>query len=558
MGRIRLVLLFILFGFGLVLLRLFYWQVVKSRTLVAAATDQYFNNISLPTIRGSILASDGSPLVVNQPAYLVYSEPKKIADPKKFVQAVSEIIDVEAEAVESKITNTQLLWVLIKRKIDERQYQDIKKLDLAGLGFEKTGLRSYPESSMAAHLLGFIGSNDNGEDTGYFGVEGYYDLALKGKPGILLQEKDARGLPIILGNSKRISAQNGQTLKLYLDKTVQFIVEDKLLTGMQRYGAKAGLVAIMDPQTGGILASAAYPNYAQADYQNYPKDYYPNPLVSLTYEPGSTFKTVVMAAALNEKVIDAKSVYQETGPVKVGPYLIQTWNNEYHGDMTPAKILEKSSNPGMVFVGQKLGPAKFKSYLKNFGFGEKTGIDLEGEEVATVRSGENWSEIDLATASFGQGISVTPIQMLTAVAVLANGGKLVKPQVVEKLIDTAGKEVYQKPEIKRTVIGDRTARQVKEMMVNAVENGEAKWAKPKGYKIAGKTGTAQIPLAGHYDKEKTIASFVGFAPATEPKFVMLVILQEPSSSPWGSETAAPLFFDIAKELFAYYGIAPED
>ncbi len=558
MIRIRLVLLVFLMGFIAVLLRLFYWQVIESQQLTAAATDQYYFHLNIPALRGSILAQDGSPLVVNQPAYLVYGEPPKIERPGDFAMKVSKILELEPAEIEQKISNQNLLWVLIKRKITQQQYQQLSKLELEGLGFEKAGLRSYPESSMAAHLLGFVGSNENGDDTGYFGLEGYYNLALSGKSGVSLAEKDARGLPIILGNTKRIPAQNGQSLQLYLDKTVQFIAEEKLLQGLAKYGAKSGLVAIMDPKIGGILASASFPNYDPASYNEFSKEYYPNPLVALTYEPGSTFKTLVMAAALNEKVIDTNTIYNETGPVTVGPYQIRTWNNQYHGELTPMKIIEYSSNPGMVFVAQKLGLHKFRAYLKNFGFGQKTGIDLEGEEAASIRSDESWSEIDLATASFGQGISVTPIQMLSAVSALANGGKLLQPKVVQKFLDSTGKEVIEKPQIKRTVISEQTAKKLTEMMINAVDNGEAKWAKPKGYKIAGKTGTAQIPVAGHYDTKKTIASFVGFAPANDPKFVMLVILAEPKSSPWGSETAAPLFFDIAKELFAYYGIAPED
>ena len=246
----------------------------------------------------------------------------------------------------------------------------------------------------------------------------------------------------------------------------------------------------------------------------------------------------------------------ENGPVNVGEYTVRTWNDEYHGTTTMTKILEHSSNVGMVYVGGKLGKEKLIGFLKQFGIGTPTGIDLEEESSPLLRPERDWSEIDLATASFGQGIAVTPIQMVRAVAALANGGALMEPHVVAQ-IDDKGRSVSIKPKKVRQVISPTTSRIITEMMVAAVDNGEAKWAKPAGYRIAGKTGTAQIPVSGHYDKDKTIASFVGFAPADDPKFVMLVTLREPSTSPWGSETAAPLFFAIARDLFSYWGISPQ-
>ena len=558
MQRIRLVLTGLVLGFLLIQIRLFYWQILKGNARASAASQQYYFTLQIPPIRGTILASDANPLVTHKTAYFAYGEPKKIEDPKSFISGVSELLGLDKEKVEENISVPNSVWVPLKPKVDEETYQKIIDLKLQGIGFEKDASRYYPEGSMAANLLGFVGSDSNGEDKGYFGIEGFYNLALRGKPGSLIQEKDARGLPILLGDGKRIPAENGQTLELYLDRTVQFIAETKLKQGIQKYGAKEGLVAIMDPKTGGFLGAAAWPAFDPRDFGEYPSDLYPNPLVADTFEPGSTFKVLVMAAALNEKVIEPSTKYNEEGPVSVGPYFIKTWNNEYHGEMTATQIIEKSSNPGMVFVQKKLGKDKFLDYIKKYGFGEKTGIDLEEETTSQIRNDDEWKEIDLATASFGQGIAVTPIQMLRAVSVLANDGVLVEPHVVHKFIDTKGKVVEIKPKDSAKVIRPAAAKTITEMMINAVDNGEAKWAKPKGYRIAGKTGTAQIPVEGHYDDKKTIASFVGFAPADDPKFVMLVLLREPTSSPWGSETAAPLFFNIAKELFSYYGISPKD
>ncbi|HCS78757.1 TPA: stage V sporulation protein D [Patescibacteria group bacterium] len=556
MIRQRLILICFIFAFIIVVTRLFYWQIVRGVELSEAASDQYYFKLSLTPTRGEILSADKSPLVSNKAAYQAYAEPKKITNQKDFAEKITELLNLDTEIIEERISAENIVWAPLAHKIDEEMKLQLETLAIPGLGFEKESKRYYPEASMAAQLLGFVGSDENGNDTGYFGLEGFYDQALKGKPGSLILEKDARGLPILLGTNKRITAENGQNLELYLDRAVQFIVETKLKNAIERYGAKEGLVVVMDPKTGGILASASFPAYDPIKFSEFDKATYLNPLVSATYEPGSTFKTLIMSAGLNEKVVEPKTTFKEEGPVKVSEYLIRTWNNEYHGEMTMIQVLERSSNPGMVFVGQQLGKDKLYDYLEKFGIGEKTGIDIEGEAIAQIRPKSEWREIELATASFGQGIAVTPIQMVRAVAALANKGDLMEPQVVKKLIDPRGKTIDRQPKKVRQVISPATARVITEMMVNAVDQGEAKWAKPPGYRIAGKTGTAQIPVAGHYDAEKTIASFVGFAPADDPKFVMLTLLREPSTSPWGSETAAPLFFAIAKELFNYYGISP--
>lgn len=556
---IRSTLVFAIFCliFTFIVSRLFYWQLVVGSNLAQAAADQYFFTLHISPTRGTIITSDGSPLVSNKTAYLVYAEPKKIENRDDWIERVAEILELDNVVLEENISQSNIVWVPLKHKVDEDVYQKIKALNLTGLGVEKEGKRLYPEASMAAQLMGFVGSDERGDDKGYFGLEGFYDRALKGKPGSLIQEKDARGLPILLGAVKRIPAADGQGLQLHLDRTVQFIIETNLKNGLDRYGAKGGLVAVMDPYTGGILGSASFPTYDPTQYSIFDQSLYPNPLIAQNYEPGSTFKTLVMAAAVNERLVDTKTIFNEDGPVEIGEYVIRTWNNEYHGELTMTQILEKSSNTGMVFVGRKLGREKLDQYLRNFGLGEVIGIDLEEEETSELRSLPEWKEIDLATASFGQGIAVTPIQMLTSITAIANGGKLVQPQVVKAIIDSNGHAIEVKPKIVREVLRSTTTKVITEMLISAVDNGEAKWAKPKGYRIAGKTGTAQIPVEGHYDADKTIASFVGYAPADNPKFVMLVLLREPSSSPWGSETAAPLFFTIAKELFAYYGISPK-
>lgn len=557
MGRIWILFAGVVIFYAAIVVRLFYWQVVASDSLRVEAAKQYFLQFLLPSSRGAMKAFDGMPLVINTPAHLVYAAPQEIADKIMFSKKVAPILSLDEKELAQTLGLPGRVWVPLAHKVDTPTTEALKALQLKGLGFEKDTKRYYPESSMAAQLFGFVGSDQNGLDRGYFGLEGYYNRELKGKDGVLELEKDVKGAPIVIGEAKRVEPENGRNLVLWLDRTVQYSVERRLSEGIAKYGAKEGTVTVMDPKTGGILAMASYPSYDPRDFTHYDKSLYKNPIVASSYEPGSTFKVLVMSAALDNKVITPNTQADESGPVQVGEYLIRTWNNEYHGKLTMIKVLEHSSNVGMVAVSRLLGKDKLLGAIHGFGIGNLTGIDLEEEASPELRSDNQWREIDLATTSFGQGIAVTPIQMVRAVSALANDGALMEPHVVKQITDDKGRTIDIKPKKLRQVISPASAHIITEMMIAAVDNGEAKWAKPAGYRIAGKTGTAQIPVAGHYDDKKTIASFIGFAPADNPKFVMLVTLREPTSSPWGSETAAPLFFNIAKDLFAYYGIAPQ-
>jgi len=545
--------LFILLVVGIIA-RLFYWQIISGYHLKAEAAAQYKLELLIPAERGSIMTADGYPLVMNKSASLVYAEPKQIENTKTFSELVSKILQMDAASVSAMISDSSKMWSPILHKVDDEKIQQLKALNLKGLGFEKEPKRYYPESSMAAQLLGFVGLDQNGNDVGYFGLEGYYNRELQGKAGSLTIEKDVTGAPIIVGETTRIEPENGSTMILWLDRTIQNIVEQKLSEGIVKYGAKEGSVVVLDPKTGGILAMASYPSYHPGQYGAFDRELYKNPIVASQYEPGSTFKALVMGAAIDKGLIKATTVFDEKGPVDVSDYTIRTWNNEYHGSISMTQVLEYSSNVGMVYVEKLLGRDNFIKFMKDVGLGVPTNIDLEDESSPEIRSDRDWKEIDLATASFGQGIAVTPLQMIRATAAIANGGWLMEPHMVQKVRSANGREIDVKPKKIRQVVSSATAQVVTEMMTAAVDNGEAKWAKPKGYRIAGKTGTAQIPVAGHYDDKKTIASFVGFAPADKPRFVMLVTLREPSSSQWGSETAAPLFFTIARDIFLYLGI----
>ena len=562
--RINFVLAAFLLLAVLVMGRLFYWQVLASDQLSAAAESQHWISFEIPAKRGQILASDGFPLVTNEEAFLVFAsipdlkeKPEEIAFKLAPLLASPSAQLATEKRIKERLSRSDLVWIPLKHKISRETKEILEKLEIEGIGFKEEQKRGYPEASSAAHLLGFVGSDLHGRDKGYFGLEGYYDLELRGKPGFLRRERDASGKPILVGESKGEKEKNGRDLITTLDRSVQFIIEKKLKEGLRRYGAVSGSVVVMEPKTGAILGMASLPSYDPANFSQFDKKLFPNPVVASSYEPGSTFKVLVMSAALNEGVVKPETRCNHcSGPRHISGYTIRTWNDQYYPETTMTEIIEHSDNVGMVFVGEKLGVEKLVTYLQKFGLGQPTGIDLEEEISPDLRPKSEWKPIDLATASFGQGVAVTPIQMLRAVSAIANQGKLMRPFVVKKVV--SGEEVVEiAPKVEKEVIFPTTARLMTEMMVNAVEKGEAKWARPKGFRIAGKTGTSQIPVAGHYDEEKTIASFVGFAPADEPKFSMLVALREPTSSPWGSETAAPLWFDIAKELFTYYGILPK-
>ncbi len=581
----------------LIIVRLGYWQIIKSDDLTARAEGQRLVVKDLAAPRGSVLFNDRSILTSIQPTFLVYAEPKTIDQSfasetgeinttqrqaielykKSFAQEVAAVfwqLDHAKEQVTEKDKQDQLTqlqdkifkklsqdlyWVSLGRKVKIDIKKQLSNLNLKGLGFEDSTARFYPEGSASAHLLGFVGLDAYGEDVGYFGLEGYYNGELRGKKGSLTQERDALGVPIVIGKFINQAAKPGKTLVSAIDPTVQHVIEDKLKKGIEKYQAKSGTVIVMDPKTGYILGMASFPSYDPAKSTDYPSEYYKNPATSEVYEPGSTFKVLIMAAGINEKFVQPDTACDICdGPINLGGFTIRTWNNKYRPNLTMTDVMIHSDNTGMVFIARKLGLDRMYSYIQKFGFGQTTNIDLQDEQAPSLRPFKDWREIDLATSSFGQGISVTALQVVRAVGAIANGGKLMEPHMISKIED--GQTTFDiKPKVVFQPVSEEAAKQVTKMMVRAVNEGEAKFYKPKGFNnIAGKTGTAQIPIAGHYDPTKTIASFVGFAPANNPKFVILVKFTEPSTSIFGAETAAPTFFEIANELFTYYSISPKD
>lgn len=559
MIRYRSVLLFFTLIFGVIILRLFYWQVVKADELSKLGQSQYGTSIKIEPIRGEIKTSDSFPIAANRITYLLYVDPKIVKDKNTLAKNLSQILDLDQASVSASISQ-DLFWVPIKNSIESDLKNKIEKEKLPGVGFEREFTRFYPEASMAASLLGFVGRDESGASKGYSGIEGYYDRLLRGKTGTAIQIHDALGIPILArANSDKSFGTDGSSLILNINRSMQFLAEQKLKDGIERYGARGGMIGIMDPKTGNILAMANFPSFDPAKYQDYTDELYKNTFISNLYEPGSTFKPLVMSAAFNEKLLTPQSKCPRCGgPVSVGGYDLHTWNDKYYPNTSMIEVIQHSDNTGMVYTAQKLGLDRMVNYLDKYGIGKTTGIDLEGETAPDIKPKNQWYSVDLATTGFGQGINVTPIELLAAFSSIANNGIMMEPHVVGSVVDENGKITKIIPKELGRPISSETAKVMTEVLVNAVEKGEAQFARIKGYRIAGKTGTASIPVEGHYDPNKTIASFIGFAPATEPKFVMFVIIDRPTTLIYGAETAAPIFFAVAKDLLTYYGISPDE
>lgn len=542
-----------LFLYVSVLGRLFYWQIARGDELRAIGQKQSSDTLPVPAIRGEIRASDGFPLATNKISYLLYANPKVVSSVDTYSQLLSPILSKDEASISAQLTK-DLFWVRLAEKIPDTEKQKIENLHLAGLGFQQQSDRYYPEASMAAQLMGFLGKDKDGNDHGFFGLEGFYNDQMAGRSGSLYVVKDALGHPVVndIREEKKI---DGRNITLTLDRTIQYLAQKRLEEGVLKYNADGGSIIILDTKTGAVLASASVPNFNPQDYYDFNSSSFRDPVISDLYEPGSTFKVLVMSAALDlHKVTPDTKCTICSGPVPIGQYDIKTWNNQYMPNLTMTQVIQHSDNTGMVFVGRKLGDSNLLSYINRFGIGEPTGVDLQGEEPGTLRS--LWREIDYATATFGQGISVTPIQLVTAVNAIADGGNLLTPHVVKEITTPDGKTIEIQPEIKRRVIQESTAKVMTWIMVNAVEHGEAQWTKLPHYNIAGKTGTAQIPVAGHYDPNQTNASFVGFFPAENPRITMLVLVQKPKTSIYGADTAAPIFFAAAQDIINYLGIPP--
>lgn len=553
MIRLRIVGLFICILISAIVVRLFYIQVLAPD---AFASNDYLRTIRITPLRGTITDRHGEPLVINETRYVLFAEPKTfVQDKRDIVEDIDRILKIGEATLEAKL-DTDKSWVALDRDVSQKEKDRISKLDIHGLGFDETSRRFYPEASLSAHLVGFVGNDEDGDDVGYFGVEGYYNKDLEGLPGILKTERDVLGRPIVVGTQDKLKGENGRKLVLTIDKNTQRIAKQKLVKAVEQYQAQSGCVTVANPDTMEILAMTCIPDFDPLEYYEFTEKEFKNPIVSDVFEPGSIFKPLVVASALEARVIKPDDIYNEKGPIKIGKYYIRTWNDEYHGKVNMSQILQNSSNVGMVHIGKKLGEKKLYESIEKYGFGAETGIDIQGEVASPLKKIDSWYKIDFATATIGQGIAVTQMQILTAFSSIINGGWLMKPYVVKEMVSESGDVKKIQPKKIRRVVSEKTSSEIRKMLHEVVLHGEANWKTPDGYEIGGKTGTAQIAVEGSYDASKTNASFIGFVPVNDPKLIMLVTLHQPATSPWASETSAPLFFDIVKDLIVEYNISP--
>jgi len=553
MSRIRIVFFFFTFCLVAIMVKLFAIQVLGVQL---ASSNNYLQFEKLKASRGRILDRNGLPLATNQTKYQLFVEPQKVKDVDDVIDAIDDVTGIGEATISARI-DMKKVWVAITDGVTHEQKEELESTKVKGLGFQPQQVRLYPEASLSAHLLGFVGKKDDGSPVGYFGLEGYYNQDLVGLPGIIRADSDVAGRAMLIGSRQKIESNNGRDLVLTIDKVVQNIVKEKMKSAMDRYEAVSGCAIVAKPATMEILALVCLPDFDPDTYYDFSNEAFINEAISVPYEPGSTFKPLIVAAGIEEGVITPDTKMKEDGPVKVDEYEISTWDNKYNGEITMTEVLQNSSNVGMVYIGEKLGDKKVFDYIHKFRMSKPTEIDLQGEAGGVIKPKESWYKIDYATATFGQGLAITPLQLIRGFASVINGGRLMKPYVVAQVSDGDRTKSIE-PELVDTVVSEETSEKIRQMLVSTVEHGEYKYSIPDEFrnKIGGKTGTAQIALEGTYDAKKTIASFIGFAPSDNPEFVALVIFKEPKSSIYGSETAAPVFFEIAKELLVYYRITP--
>jgi cell division protein FtsI (penicillin-binding protein 3) len=556
-----LFLLILTFFLGIILLfRLFQIQVLEHGKFKTLAEAQHWIQEEIPANRGEIYVKDRGaeekyPLATNITRHLIYAVPPQIKDKKEVAKKLSSVLKLKENEILENISDNKKFYVPLKHRISDEETEKTKELNLGGIFLVPEPQRIYPEKSLAAHILGFV----NNEGRGQYGIEGYFNKDLKGKPGFLKAEKDVLGTVISWNEMELDPAYNGDNIILTIDRNVQYKVEKILEKAVKKHAADSGSIIVMEPKTGKILAMACYPTFDPNKFyevKNY--DLYKDPAIADIWEPGSIFKIITMAAALNEGKVNPETTYVDTGSVTVGGHTIRNASNQIYGKQTMTRVLEQSINTGIIFAKDQIGNETFYNYIKNFGFGVLTGIELDGEGKGEIPLINEWTKAKFTTSTFGQGIAITPLQMATAVSAIANGGKMMEPQIVEEIIHADEKKEKIKPRIVRQTITASTAAQLGAMMVQVIEKGHGYQAQVPGYYIAGKTGTAQVPLPSKlgYDPNKAIHSFAGFAPVDNPRFAILVKIDVPRDVIWAESSAAPVFGELATELLNYYKIPP--
>src|SRR3989344_639336 len=560
--RLLLVFLIFLAAGGAIVGRLFVLQILRYDEYVALAARQNGSEIEPPR-RGTIYFQDKDgkrqAAALNKETYTVSAVPKEIDDSAEAAAALAEILELNVGELATKLAETGDPYEIIARKVNDITAAEIRQLNLEGILLEKESRRIYPGGSLASHVLGFV-KFDRDEEHGQYGVERALDRQLRGETGFLEGIDRASGFIYSLGKRIANPSRDGQDVVLTIDPNIQLKAEEGLNAVVKKWMAESGTMTVMDPASGKILAMAGTPGLDANSYGE-EKDFsiFINRVVESQYELGSVMKPVTMAAAINENAVTPETVYEDTGAVQIKGYTIRNFNLQAHGAETMTQVLEKSLNTGAVFAERKLGHEQFSYYLARFGFGERAGIDLPGEISGSLANLEAGREIDFATAAFGQGVAVTSLQMATAIAAIANGGNLMRPYVVDRIIDDAGVETVTRTVLRRRVIAKETSETISKMLVSVVRSGFENRARIDGYFVAGKTGTAQIPnpSGGGYSQD-VIHSFVGYAPAFNPRFLIFLQVVKPKGVNFATTSLTPTFHDLAAYIINYYGIPPDE
>ena len=542
-------------GFLGLLARLGYLQVLKHDEYLRLAESQHAKAVALHPKRGPILDRHGQVLAVSSGAETLYALPHRIDDAGRLARRLAPLLGEPSAEVARRLDSAKRV-VFVKRRLPPPTAQAVRELKEPALGFLEESLRLYPNRELAAHVVGFEGA----EGKGLGGIEQAWDAHLAGQEGRALVERDALGREVTGAPVVLKVPHPGQGVMLTLDATLQYIAEKEIDAAWRRTRARAAMAVALDPRTGDVLAIAIRPTFNPNAFSAASDDERRNRAVTDPFEPGSTFKVILAAAALEEGVVrPGDRLYGENGAITIARTTIHDWKK--YGWLTFSEVLQNSSNVGSIKVGLLLGKERYYKHMTGFGFGTPTGLGLPGESRGQLRAPDRWSGLSLATMSIGQEISVTALQIVSAFGAVAHGGRLMQPRIVRALLDGNGREVQRfEPKVVRQVISPDTARTLTGMMTRVVSDGTGHNAAIAGFEVAGKTGTAQKldPVTRRYSRAPGVLSFVGFAPADDPRIAMLVMLDEPKNEQWGSEAAAPIFAAIGREALRYLHAPPKD
>jgi stage V sporulation protein D (sporulation-specific penicillin-binding protein) len=544
--------------FFIIDIRLGYVQFILGDWLTDGAKGSWSRNIPFEPERGEIVDRNGVALATNVSAPTVYVVPRQVKDPAMTAEKLAAVLNMSKEKAYKDITiGESIVRIKEGRKISHKKAKEIRSLGLDGVYIGEDSKRHYPYGSYLSHVLGFAGIDNQG----LMGLEKYYDKELTGEEGSVKFYANAKGERMNDMADDYQAPVDGLDLKLTIDNKIQMIMERELDNAQATYNPDGIIAIAMNPNTGEILAMSSRPDFDPANFQNVaPEVYNRNLPVWSTYEPGSTFKIITLAAALEEGKVDLeKDQFHDPGYVKVAGSTLKCWKKGGHGSQSFLEVVQNSCNPGFVELGNRLGKEKLFKYVKGFGFGEKTGIDLQGEGTGILFKLDRVGPVELATTAFGQGVSVTPIQQVAAVAAAVNGGTLYTPYIAKQLIDPITKEIVMKksPVAKRQVISKETSKEIRYALENVVAQGSGGKAFVDGYRVGGKTGTAQKAKDGRYLENNHVVSFIGFAPADDPQLVVYVAVDNPKGTvQFGGVVAAPIVGKIMGDGLRSLGVEP--